>query len=175
MLRVITRNARISFIIQPFALFDKGFCYRKTTSSTDIRLIYLNGEIIQSYIRVAKAGDFRCNEHQGGSLTYLGINEIPEKLIEKSKLIAEILDKKSLYALDYIISNNGNVYLLEGNTGPGLDWNVSRKKNEIEAKKLIKLIVKELAVRIDPELSFKTDNLLNPIEIISPLIFPTAA
>jgi len=50
--------------------------------------------------------------------------------------------------LDFIISNSGNIYLIEANTGPGLDWNLSIKKNEIESKKLIRIIVKEIARRI---------------------------
>jgi glutathione synthase/RimK-type ligase-like ATP-grasp enzyme len=140
MLAIANKNPHISFIIQPFIT--------SVSAPTDIRLVYLMGRIVQSYIRVAKSGEFRCNEHQGGLLTYLTLAEIPPLLVAKSSLIAKILDKKcSLYALDFIISNHGNTYLLEGNTGPGLDWNVSLKKNETEAKKLIQLVVSELFVR----------------------------
>lgn len=150
MLSIIRRNTKVSFVIQPFAKFDKGFSYREGQTSTDIRLIYLNGKIAQSYIRMAKSGEFRCNEHRGGSLTYLDLSEIPKELIEKSNQISERLNKKnSLFALDFIVSNNGNTYLLEGNTGPGLDWNMSLKKNELEAKKLIRLVVKELTMRAE--------------------------
>ncbi|MFA5750312.1 MAG: hypothetical protein WC895_03765 [Candidatus Shapirobacteria bacterium] len=148
MFNIVNKNTNIFFIIQPFTKFDQGFSYNDCLGSTDIRLIYLKDKIIQSYIRVAKTDEFRCNEHQGGSLTYLSINEIPESVVTKSNLITQILDKKhSFYALDFIVSNNGNTYLLEGNTGPGLDWNMSLKKNEIESKKLINLVVEELSVR----------------------------
>lgn len=148
MLAVIQKNTKVSFVIQPFAKFDQGFSYQNRPASTDIRLIYLDGKIAQSYIRMAKPGDFRCNEHQGGSLTYLPLREIPKTLVEKSNRISAMLDKKSsLYALDFIVSNSGNTYLLEGNTGPGLDWNMSLKQNEMEAKKLIRMVVKQLTVR----------------------------
>lgn len=151
MLSVLRRNPRISFVIQPFAKFDQGFSYRNCPASTDIRLIYLDGKIAQSYIRMAKVGDFRCNEHRGGSLTYLSLKEIPKNLVEKSNRISDLLNKKSsLFALDFIVSNSGNTYLLEGNTGPGLDWNTTLRKNEMEAKKLIRLVVKELTVRSEP-------------------------
>jgi hypothetical protein len=97
---------------------------------------------------VAKKGDFRCNEHQGGLLTYLDLDEIPASLVAKSGLIAKVLNKKcSLFSLDFIMSNSGVPYLLEGNTGPGLDWNMSLPKNEREAKKLIRMVVRELGVR----------------------------
>ncbi len=162
MYSVVKRNARLSFVIQPFTKFDEGFVYRNKAASTDVRLIYLNGEIVQSYIRVAKTGDYRCNEHKGGLLTYLRINEIPDKLIERANLIAAKLNKKSFFALDFLVSNNGNVYLLEGNAGPGLDWNLNLKRNEIEAKKLIRLIVGELVTRVNKSI-VKDDGVVSVI------------
>ena len=154
MLTKIRKNPRISYIIQPFTIFDKGFKHRDQFSSTDIRLIYLGGKIVQSYIRTAKAGDFRCNEHQGGLLTYLPISRLPKNLIAKSNLIAATLkNQSSLYALDFLISNNGNIHLLEGNTGPGLDWNESIPQNVTQAKKLICLIINELVGRVQNNLS----------------------
>jgi glutathione synthase/RimK-type ligase-like ATP-grasp enzyme len=148
MLAVIRKNTHVSFIIQPFAEFDRGFSYHNCPVSTDIRLIYLNGQIINSYVRMAKSGDFRCNQHQGGLLSYLSLNEIPPSLIAKSNLIAKLLNKTgSFYTLDFIITNSGNSYLLEGNTGPGLNWEKSCPKDESESKRLIGLVVSELALR----------------------------
>ena len=148
MLDLLSHKNHVSYILQPFTNFDQGFTYNNRSTSTDIRLVYLGGKIVQSYIRTAKSGEFRCNEHQGGLLTYLPLHKLPPTLIIKSNQIAKILNKKlSLFTLDFLISNTGHAYLLEGNTGPGLDWNTSLKKNEIEAKKLIKLIVNELVVR----------------------------
>ncbi|KKQ90444.1 MAG: hypothetical protein UT14_C0036G0005, partial [Candidatus Shapirobacteria bacterium GW2011_GWE1_38_92] len=118
---------------------------------TDIRLVYLNGEIVQTYIRVAKSGEFRCNEHRGGTLTYIPLSAIPKIVLKMSNLIAKDLNnKRSLYALDFVISDNGNAYLLEGNTSPGLDWNLTLKHNEIEAKKLIRLVVQQLLIWATP-------------------------
>ncbi|MFZ2152513.1 MAG: hypothetical protein WAV41_00450 [Microgenomates group bacterium] len=148
MMSVVDRNTKISYIIQPFAKFDQGYKYQDTPVSTDIRLVYLKGQIVQSYIRTAKAGDFRCNEHQGGTLTYLDISHLPTSLLQKSAKIAAFLGNTcSLFSLDFIITNSGNSYLLEGNTGPGLDWNLNLPQNEIEAKKLIRLVVNELSSR----------------------------
>ena len=141
----LKKHNKRSFIVQSFIKFDKGFIYKNSLVSTDIRLIYLGGKIIQTYIRMAKAGDFRCNEHQGGILKYIPKSQVPSNVLLTSDKIAKVLNKKSsLYALDFIISNKGNIYLLEGNTGPGLDWNLSNKENKIEAQKLIRTIVKEL-------------------------------
>ena len=143
------KNKQISYIIQPFTNFDKGYFFQNSFVSADIRLIYMGGKIIQTYIRMAKQGDFRCNEHQGGTLKYLLKKEIPQKVVTYSNKIAKILNNNtSLFTLDFLVSNSGNIYLLEGNTNPGLDWNLSLKENEIEAKKLIRLIVKELIKRV---------------------------
>jgi glutathione synthase/RimK-type ligase-like ATP-grasp enzyme len=153
-LKTVLENKSVSFIVQPFVKFDKGFTYQNLPASTDIRLVFLAGEIVQSYIRIAKDGDFRCNEHLGGALTYLPITAIPQKIIKKAALIADLLnEKKSLYALDFVISNNGNVFLLEGNTMPGLDWNMSIKDNETKAKKLIKMVVEQLILRTKKRIS----------------------
>lgn len=148
MCRVVKKHPKISFIIQPFTLFDKGFTYLDIPASTDIRLVYLQGKIVQSYIRVAKENEFRCNEHQGGLLTYLALTDLPTQLVDKSNQIAmDLNNNSSLFTLDFIISNNGNSYLLEGNTSPGLDWNMTLENNENEAKKLIGLVALELSAR----------------------------
>lgn len=145
MLAKVEKHKNISYVIQPFVKFDKGFSYQNSKVSADIRLIYLGGKIIQTYIRMAKDGEFRCNEHRGGSLKYISINEVPFGVMSLSGKIANLLNNKSsLYTLDFIISNKGNVYFLEGNTGPGLDWNLSIEENVSEGKKLIRIIVKEL-------------------------------
>ncbi|RLC31828.1 hypothetical protein DRH13_02480 [Candidatus Woesebacteria bacterium] len=148
MIAAVKKHNSKSFVIQPFIKFNKGFSYKNSLVSTDIRLIYLGNKTVQTYIRMAKKGDFRCNEHAGGLLKYIPKNEVPSKVMAVSRNIAKILNNKSsLFALDFIISNNGNIYLLEANTGPGLDWNLSVKENEIEAKKLIRIIIKEIVRR----------------------------
>ncbi len=148
-LETMEKNKNVSFVLQPFLKFDQGFSYNNLLTTTDIRFVYLAGKIVQSYIRVAQDGDFRCNEHLGGILTYLNLDKIPPALTDRANLIAaELDDDSSLYALDFIVSNNKNIYFLEGNTMPGLDWNMALKKNEREAKKLIELVVKEIIKKI---------------------------
>lgn len=147
--KVLIKHPTISFIIQPLIKFDRGFMYKKIPVSTDIRLIYLNGRIVSSYIRMAKSGDFRCNQHQGGSLVYLTTSDLPKEVLAKSKLIAGMLNKQSsLFTLDFLLSNSGHSYLLEGNTGPGLTWDQNDQIDQREAKKLIRLIVSDLKTRV---------------------------
>jgi len=110
--------------------------------------LFQNNKLIQCYIRIAKPLEFRCNEHKGGRLVYITKNQIPSPVREIAKKIATKIDKpKSLYALDFVISNRGRVYFIEGNSGPGLDWDVTKKENEKMSKRLIRSIVEELLVR----------------------------
>lgn len=150
MTKIAQKHQNISYIIQPFAKFDTGFLFKDNLESADIRLIFLGGKLVQSYIRMAKVGDFRCNERQGGVSTYIEISEIPINVVNKATEVAKILNNKSsLFTLDFIVSNSGNAYLLEGNTSPGLGWNVNLPQEEFEAKRLIDLIVGELKIRAE--------------------------
>lgn len=141
---IVSQHKKISFILQPFALFDRGFIYQNKLAPTDIRLIYLNGTLFHSYLRFPKTGDYRCNEHQGGTSAYIKESEIPKNIRSKADLISSSLKTTSLIALDFIVTNNGTPYLVEGNTGPGLSWNENIKKEVYMGKKLIRGIVDQL-------------------------------
>jgi hypothetical protein len=158
--RILDAQPRVSFIIQPLVKFERGYSYQGKTAATDIRLIYQYGKIIQTYVRIAKAGDFRCNEHQGGELIYVTLEDIPKQVIAAGEKIAAKLCKRSLYALDFVVTDLGNVYLLEGNIGPGIDWNLALKKNEYMSKALIQAIVEEFVIRVNltPKIDSITSN-----------------
>lgn len=145
---IMVKNPTVQFVLQPFLLFDKGYTYEGKRVAADIRLIFNRNRILQSYIRRAKADDFRCNEHKGGQIDYISHRDIPFsiKVIAK-KIVAKINQPHMLYALDFVTSNAGNVYFIEGNCGPGLDWNASKKVDEQMSKQLIETIVGEFADR----------------------------
>ena len=175
-LAVQEKNKKISFILQPFVKFEKGYEYKKISSATDIRLIYQKGRIIQAYIRTAKKNDFRCNEHQGGIVKYVPIKNVPPAVIECSEKIVSLLNKKNaLFALDFIISNNGNIYFLEGNINPGIYWGANSPEDELNTKKLIHFIVKELLRRSQKTSSpsFPNPNLPPINEYLSPVTHST--
>ena len=150
-LEILENAPRTSFILQPFAIFDKGYSHLKKQGYTDIRIIYSQGKIIQRYIRTAKESDFRCNEHQGGTVSYIKSSDIPKSVTVLSNEILKVLDyKNALFALDFIVSNNGNAYFLEGNINPGIYWGIGSQEDEINTKKLIRAIVNELKKRSNP-------------------------
>lgn len=160
------KNPEVHFVLQPFLPFDRGYVYQNHHTSTDLRLIFHHDQMLQCYIRMAKAHDFRCNEHQGGQLEYVTGKDIPKMVSQMAgEIVGEIAKPQSLYALDFVISNTGRAYFIEGNIGPGLDWDVTKKVNENMSKQLIRSIVKEIALRVRKQ---KIANWLDKESLFSP-------
>jgi len=146
--QIIKRCPNNSFILQPMVKFERGFEYGGKEVRADIRLIFMGRKIVQTYVRIAAVNEFRCNDHQGGALHHLDIKNIPSVVIQMARKVErELPPHDSLYALDFIIGNSGRPYFLEGNTGPGLDWKMADKEEELKSKQLIRLIVRKMAER----------------------------
>jgi glutathione synthase/RimK-type ligase-like ATP-grasp enzyme len=146
---IMKQNPNIKFVLQPFLPFEHGYAYNQRETATDIRLIYHHDELLQSYVRMAKTDDFRCNQHQGGDIAYVQADDIPDSVHLAARNIMDIIDKpNSLFTLDFIISNGGNVFFLEGNIGPGINWDINEKTDTYMAKQLIRSIVGELERRV---------------------------
>jgi glutathione synthase/RimK-type ligase-like ATP-grasp enzyme len=142
----LKKNATRSFVLQPFLLFDHGYRLNNQTETADIRLIYLNGRMIQTYVRMAKKGSFLCNVHQGGFLKYITRRDVPPQVFRHAaKVLRSLGNMHTLYALDFVVTNAGHPLLLEGNTSPGLDWNPDIQIDIDSSKKLIRMVVVELA------------------------------
>ncbi|PIR75127.1 MAG: hypothetical protein COU34_04450 [Candidatus Magasanikbacteria bacterium CG10_big_fil_rev_8_21_14_0_10_43_9] len=143
-------NKNISYLLQPFLSCDTGFHFKKHSGTIDLRVISLYKKTIQSYIRVAKKGNFLANQHQGGNSFYISLKKIPQDVLSMNRKVKNILDatsdiSHSLYALDYIRSNNGNLYLVEGNANPGIYWEYDEiRSSKQKTKKLINVIVNEI-------------------------------
>ena len=146
---LMSKNPEVQFVLQPFLAFDHGYTYQNRHAPTDLRLIFHSNQLLQSYIRIAQPRDFRCNEHQGGELIYVEPSAIPASVHTiASQIVRQLNLPDSLYALDFLVSNSGHVYFVEGNTGPGLDWDITKKLNEQKSKQLIRSIVSRFTTRL---------------------------
>lgn len=138
----LTLNPAMHFVLQPF-IQASGFALAEATDSTDLRVILCNNKIIQSYLRIAKTGEFRANAQQGGQVVYLTLDKIPPDVLKMVEGITQRLPiATAVCALDFIKSNHGHLYFIEGNNSPGLIW--FDKEDETRAKELIHFIVKNL-------------------------------
>src|SRR3989339_253689 len=132
-------------VLQPFIKCDKGFVFGKYTGTIDLRVILIHNKIIQSYIRIARVGEFRANAQQGGNVVHISIKDVPTNVLTAvQKISKEINIKYAYYSLDFICSNRGNWYLVEGNASTGITW--YNKRDEKKTKELIQGVVGELAI-----------------------------
>ena len=89
------------------------FVLGKYKGSIDFRVIIMNRKIIQTYIRIARKGGFKCNGEEGDKLFYLPIKSIPKDVMimvnKIKKIINNLKIKNHIYSLDFIKSNNGKI------------------------------------------------------------------
>ena len=98
---------------------------------------------MQSYVRTPEKGNFKANASLGATLKYIPTEKIPKDIKKMSNRINNRLTGENVfYALDFVKSDSGNLYFIEGNITPGLNW--YDPEDEIRTKKLIRLIVKSL-------------------------------
>lgn len=146
---IVLQNPNIEFVLQPMLLFKHGFSYKKSVGRTEIRMIFMKEKLIQVYLRVAEPKAFLCNGHQGGEIIYIPNSSLSTKLKQTAlNTLALLPSHNSLYSLDFVISDHGNSYLLEGNTGPGLNWDENDIHDIRGAKKVMRVIVEELKQRV---------------------------
>lgn len=106
--------------------------FSKEGDVADLRLVYLNGNLIYSISRIAKNKSLYTNFHQGADAVIVPENKIPECAAEVSLKIRNRLEvfTESLYSIDLMFSNDGRPYLIEINTSPGVDllWRFGSKE-----------------------------------------------
>ncbi|HVZ12467.1 MAG TPA: sugar-transfer associated ATP-grasp domain-containing protein [Patescibacteria group bacterium] len=139
---------KLSFILQPF-VDAAPIIDRDISNPSDIRVIYIDNQPIQSFVRVAKRGDFRSNTHQGGLLFALPVKKVPEDInLFAEKILKRLGFTDALFSLDFMKGKNGKIYLIEGNSSPGITWIKENKDEKTAALELIDQIVANIEKRL---------------------------
>lgn len=134
-------QADVWYVLQPLVNCDHGFVIGPYSGMIDLRLWTINDDVLNTSIRIAKKGEFRANVHQGGEEIFIEKSDVPQEIYDMAEKIRRHLNiQSSFYALDFIRSNNGNVYFIEGNSSPGIDWTTD-PVHEARQKKTIDLLV----------------------------------
>lgn len=103
-------NVIIETITGSGKLYVMAQKFIEKVSEGDKRIVLLDGEPLGAVLRVAKAGDFRCNFHSGGSPAGTDLNE---RDLEVCKGIASKLREDRLYFVGIDVIGG---YLTEVNT-----------------------------------------------------------
>lgn len=116
-------------IIQEFMETDVGIS-GIVNGKHDLRLVCLNGKVINCFLRTPKQGDFRSNWAQGGTFNQVVPNNLPNEIIKFVKPIINDLTSKynnPLFAID--IANTTKGYRLIELTGSGVSFADAKNEN----------------------------------------------
>jgi len=103
-----------------------------TKEKHDLRITVVNSEIINSYIRIPKAGSYLANVAQGGKGSSVDLAQVPPIVLGMVKDIDQKIAhfRPTLYAADFMNSPTG-FKLIELNSRPAVQhpsWSKTYKK-----------------------------------------------
>lgn len=95
----------------------------------DLRLVFVNEEIIYSYIREPKEGSYLANLAQGGSLKIVPREKLPQSLQPIIVHMNEVFSafSKKIYSVDFMFDETGRPWIVELNSMPGLFFTPEEK------------------------------------------------
>ena len=131
------------FSVQEFIDSSKGI-KGITDSYHDLRLVFINDELIYSYIRTPKKGSLLANLSQGGSMRIVKPKDLPKSTKALIKNVKEVLDSYNpkIYTIDIMFDEKQSPWIVELNTMPGLyfspDQALWMKKMYLKLIKLFK-------------------------------------
>ena len=96
----------------------------------DLRVVFVNGEIVWSHVRSPRKGSFLSNVSQGGTIVEIDTRSIPKKILEKSKLIQKRIEKKYgkvIFSIDFGVEG-GEPFVFELNDQIGFPTEKMKSK-----------------------------------------------
>lgn len=83
----------------------------------DLRVVFVNGKIVWAHVRSPKEGGFLSNVSQGGTILEISSKDIPDKILEKARLIQEKIEQeygKVIFSIDFGVEK-GEPFVFELN------------------------------------------------------------
>lgn len=115
----------------------------------DLRLVFVNNEIIYAYIREPKKGRLLANLAQGGSLTIVPKNKLPKSLspiIKHANKLFETFNPR-VFCIDFMFDKNKKPWIVELNSMPGLFFTPEEKPSMMKMyRNLLQVFKRELKV-----------------------------
>jgi glutathione synthase/RimK-type ligase-like ATP-grasp enzyme len=122
-------NLDYPLILQEFIDSSRGIP-GITQGPHDLRLVFINDDLIYSYIRVPKEGSFLANVAQGGSMATVDLSDLPDSLAPLIRDVAEAFSAfpKKIYTIDIMFDENVRPWIVELNTMPGIYFSPNQKE-----------------------------------------------
>jgi len=101
-----------------------------TEGTHDLRLVFVNNELIYCYIRQPKKGSLLANVSQGGSMQIIGRQEMPTSIHQLIDDVQSTFNQypQKIYTIDLIFDKNQRPWIVELNTMPGIYFYPEQKK-----------------------------------------------
>lgn len=117
-----------------------GFSQKEEVA--DLRLVFINHELIYALSRIAKKGSLFTNFHQGAMATIVPLDKIPPACLQVVASIQKKLQQftRVHYSLDFMFTHTGEPLFIEMNTTPGFDLLRLVAPKEIREKHSQKLL-----------------------------------
>ncbi len=104
-----------------------------TSGMHDLRIVVVNGNPVWCHVRVPVDGSFLANAAQGGNLTEVEYNNVPQSIKEVVKKVSTIFTSNydnPLYSLDFGVDKGGRPYIFEINDQMGFPkWEMNKRDN----------------------------------------------
>lgn len=93
-----------------------------TNTYHDLRMVFIGEELVYNYVRTPKEGSLLANIAQGGNMTIVPTEKLPDSLRpiidDTAALFAEFSQKT--YTIDVMFDDAGHPWIIEYNTMPGM-------------------------------------------------------
>jgi glutathione synthase/RimK-type ligase-like ATP-grasp enzyme len=118
-----------------------------TSGKHDLRVVIINSTPVWCHVRVPVGDSFLANAAQGGNLTEVNYEDVPESIKNVVKKVSTIFSSNydnPIYSLDFGVDRNGNPFIFEINDQMGFPkWDMD--KRDIFLKALITNFKSKLA------------------------------
>lgn len=134
------------YIVQEFIDSSSGVPGVSETMH-DLRLVFVNDKLSYSYIREPEKGNYLANLAQGGSLSIVSKDKIPQSLNSIIRCATKVFETfvPRIYCIDFMFDENKRPWIVELNSMPGLYFTPPEKPYMLELyKELIETFKKKL-------------------------------
>jgi glutathione synthase/RimK-type ligase-like ATP-grasp enzyme len=118
------------YVAQEFVDTTKGIS-GITESLHDLRVVIINQKPVWCHVRVPPTGSFKANVAEGGSITEVNYNTVPESIKSVVKEISERFYEKydnPIFSLDFGLDKSGKPYIFEINDQVGFPkWEMKNR------------------------------------------------
>lgn len=132
-------------LVQRFVNSSKGVPGLEVDGVHDLRVLVLGGDPVAVQIRMPDSG-WLSNVHQGGETFFVDKEEVPSEVFDIVDEVAAELSEfnPSFYSVDFIFDPEGDPWILEINSKPGLlfygDEGLEESKRDVMEKVVSKLV-----------------------------------